>query len=61
MVETWVLILFIHAGVLSSKDSVAVTNVTGFTSKKACDYAGELSKRLVNNTTKDIKYVCVKQ
>lgn len=57
----WVLILFVHAGMLSDKDSMALTNVPGFTTEAACQSAGKQSEVLVRRTTKEVKFVCVKQ
>ena len=55
----WTLILFAHAGVLSDKDSMALTNVTGFVTQQECVAAGELNKKMASGTTKVIKYTCV--
>jgi hypothetical protein len=59
--NTWVLILFVHAGVLSDKDSMAVTSVTGFKTQAVCEAAGKQSESLTKRTTKEVKFVCVKQ
>ena len=56
----WALILFAHAGPFSDKDSMALTNVPGFQSEQACIAAGEKTVSLARNTTKLIKYSCVK-
>ena len=58
---TWVLILFVHAGMLSEKDSMGITSVPGFKTEAACLTAGKTSEALVKRTTKDLKFVCVKQ
>lgn len=58
---SWVLILFIHAGMLSEKDSMALTNVSGFKSEAACLTAGKQSEALGKRTTKEVKFVCLKQ
>jgi hypothetical protein len=55
----WVLILFAHAGPFSDKDSMALTNVTGFVTEQHCVSAGELNKKMASGTTKVIKYTCV--
>ena len=55
----WALILFAHAGVMSNTDSMALTNVTGFTSQQQCVDAGEQTKRMATGTTKVIKFTCV--
>jgi hypothetical protein len=58
---SWILILFVHAGVISDKDSMAITNVPGFKTEAACIASGKQSESLVKRTTKDVRYVCVKQ
>lgn len=55
----WTLILFVHAGLLSSKDSMAVTNVEGFKSQASCVTAGKAAEALVKHTTKDVVFTCV--
>jgi hypothetical protein len=55
----WTLILFAHAGIMSDKDSMALTTVPGFRTQQECRAAGEESKRLASSTTKVIKYTCV--
>lgn len=58
---TWILIIFVHAGVLSDKDSMAIASVPGFKSLAACYSAGVQSEGLTKNTTKSTRFVCVKQ
>jgi hypothetical protein len=55
----WILILFAHAGPMSDKDSMALTNVPAFSSEQQCITAGEQAKKLASYTTKVVKYVCV--
>lgn len=55
----WTLILFAHAGMMSDKDSMALTTVPGFQTQQQCVAAGEGSKKMVTATTKVIKYHCV--
>lgn len=57
---SWVLVLFVHAGVLSGKDSMALTNVAGFKTEASCQAAGKASEALTKTTTKDTRFVCVK-
>lgn len=59
MNTVWVLILFAHAGIMSDKDSMALTSVSGFKTQQECRAAGEESKRMASATTKVIKYTCV--
>lgn len=56
---TWALIVFVHAGIMSNTDSMSVTNISGFTSKEACESAGETAKGITTGTVKNTRYVCV--
>lgn len=58
---TYVLVLFLHAGMLSDKDSMALTTVPGFKSEAACQAAGKQSEALTKRTTKEVRFVCLKQ
>jgi hypothetical protein len=58
---TYILVLFIHAGMLSEKDSMAITHVPGFKSEASCLAAGKQSEALGKRTTKEVKFVCLKQ
>ncbi len=55
----WTLILFAHAGMMSDKDSMAMTTVPGFRTQAECRAAGEESKKMVSRTTKEMKFTCV--
>jgi hypothetical protein len=58
---SWILVLFVHAGMLSEKDSMALTSVPGFKTEAACQAAGKQSEALTKRTTKEVRFVCVKQ
>jgi hypothetical protein len=58
---SWILVLFVHAGMLSEKDSMAITHVPGFKTEAACTTAGKQSEALTKRTTKEVRFVCVKQ
>ena len=58
---TWILIILVYAGATSDSDSVALTNVTGFTTQESCQQAGKLSTALTNRTKKNTRFVCVPQ
>jgi hypothetical protein len=58
---SWILVLFVHAGMLSDKDSMALTTVPGFKTEAACQAAGKASEALTKGTTKNTRFVCVKQ
>lgn len=55
----WVLILYIYAGAMASGDSVALTHIPMAT-EQACRTAGDASNGLVRATTKNVRYVCVR-
>jgi hypothetical protein len=46
---------------LSDKDSMALTSIPGFKSESACQVAGKQSEALGKRTTKEVKFVCLKQ
>lgn len=58
---SWILVLFVHAGMLSDKDSMALTNVPGFKSEAACQAAGKSAEALTKSTTKNTRFVCLRQ
>jgi hypothetical protein len=58
--EEHVMILHIHAGILSSKDSTSLTNQI-FTNLAKCQEACNQAKELVKTTTKSYKCICVKK
>lgn len=58
---TWVLVLFLHAGAMSNADSMALTTVPGFKTEVSCQLAGKQSEALGKRTTKEVKFVCLKQ
>lgn len=58
---SWILVLFVHAGMLSERDSMAITSVAGFKTEAACQTAGRQSEALTKRTTKEVRFVCVKQ
>jgi len=55
------MVLFLHAGMLSDKDSMALTTVPGFKTEAACLAAGKQSEALAKHTTKQARFVCLKQ
>lgn len=55
----WFLVLYIYAGAMAQGDSVALTHMPMAT-EQACKAAGEASNGLVRATTKNVRYVCVK-
>ena len=57
----WTLVLYIYAGALASGDSVSLLNVPGFKTEQSCIAAGTAAKPLVRGSTKELRYVCIKQ
>ena len=55
----YVLVLYIYAGAMAQGDSVALTHIP-MSTEQACKAAGEASNGLVRATTKNVRYVCVK-
>ena len=55
----WTLILFAHAGAMSNKDSMALTQVPGFRTQQECRAAGDDAKKMATGTTKVMKFICV--
>lgn len=57
----WVLVIFAFAGWMADGDSVALTNVPGFTSQSECQKAGASLSGLVSGTKKEISFVCLQK
>ena len=57
----WILVVFVHAGILSDKDSMALASVPGFSTAAECMTAGKESLKLTQATTKETRFVCVQQ
>ena len=55
----WILIIMIHAGMMSHNDDVATTSVSNFTSEQSCILAGDKFKKLDSGTVQSAQYVCV--
>lgn len=58
---TYILILFMSIGIMSEKDSMALTNVPGFMSKAHCEAAGKTAVSEFEAGTKRARFVCVAQ
>lgn len=56
---TYVLILFMSIGMMSDKDSMALTNVPGFATQASCTMAGDTAIKAFYKGTKEAKYICV--
>jgi hypothetical protein len=55
----WTLILFAHVGMMSDKDSMALTSVPGFRTQQECVAAGKTAEKMASGTTKVMKFTCV--
>ncbi len=59
--ETWILVMYVYAGIWAKGDSVALATVTDFSSKPRCEDAGKQLAPLVRDTTKDVRFVCLRK
>ncbi len=57
----FVLVLYIYAGVLAKGDSVTVTTVSDFPNLAMCQSAGKESALLVESSSKNLRYVCLRK
>lgn len=55
----YTLILFVTIGAMSDKDSMAITNVTGFANQASCEAAGRAAVSKFGSGTKRADFVCV--
>ena len=58
---SWILVMYIYAGVWAKGDSVAMNTIEGFSSIATCQAAGEKFKPLVNSTSKESRFVCLEK
>jgi len=58
---SYILVMFIYAGVLAKGDSVTLHSVSGFKTEQACITAGKLGNRFVSGTTKEYVFTCMPQ
>ena len=61
MITNYILILFVTIGAISDKDSMALTNVPGFTTRAQCEAAGKAGVSKFGTGTKRAEFVCVEQ
>lgn len=59
MIGSWILVIYVYAGMLSKGDSVAMTTAH-FSSKELCEQAGKEADKLVAKSVKDVRYLCFK-
>lgn len=58
---TWILVIFAYIGMWSDKDSMALTNVPGFTTQQACEVAAAQARKTFEGGTKEVKTLCIQQ
>jgi hypothetical protein len=56
---SWVLVIYIYAGVWAKGDSVTITHVPMLT-QELCEEAGKQLDSLVQGTAKEVRYLCLK-
>jgi hypothetical protein len=55
---SWILLIFIHAGIMSHNDDVSITTAR-FYNENACKTAGQEVAKLSNSTVQSTKFVCI--
>ena len=58
---SWTLIIYIYAGVFAKGDSVTLNHIPGFKTEQHCNAAGNAMKPLVSGSTKELRYICIRQ
>lgn len=54
----WILLIFMHAGVLSHNDDVSITTAR-FYNQNACQTAGQEIAKLSGPTVQNVKFICI--
>jgi len=57
----WTLILYIYAGAFAKGDSVTLNHIPGFKTEQHCSAAGSMSRSLVSGSTKELRFICIRQ
>jgi hypothetical protein len=55
----YVLIIWLHAGIMSHNDDVAITSVR-FNTAQACEAAGKTIENQATNTVQKVHHICIK-
>ena len=58
---SYILVMYIYAGMLAHGDSVTLVNAGEFNSIDACNAAGMSGNELVKGSTKEYRYLCLKK
>lgn len=56
--NSFILIVMMHVGIMGNGNSNALTSVAGFETLAACEGAGRAIAAAASGTVKEIKYVC---
>ena len=58
---TYILIMYIYAGMLAKGDSVTLQTVGEFTTIESCNAAGIKGKEFVKDSMKEYRYLCLEK
>lgn len=58
---TYILVMYIYAGIMANGDSVTLVNAGEFNSIDACNAAGMSGNQLVKGTAKEYRYLCLRK
>ena len=56
---TYILVMYIYAGMMANGDSVTLLRAGEFNGIDACNAAGLKGNELVKNSTKDYRFICL--
>ena len=59
--NTFILVMYIYAGAFARGDSVTMQVIEGFSSEVSCKAAGVAAKPLVDGSSKEYRFVCLKK
>jgi hypothetical protein len=58
---SYILVMYIYAGVLANGDSVAINHIDGFSTIESCQQAGNSAARLVKGSAKEYRFICMEK
>lgn len=58
---SYILVMYIYAGVFAKGDSVTMLSVPGFKTVVACKAAGRAGSPLIEGSTKEYRFICLEQ
>lgn len=56
----FILVIYIYAGFLAKGDSVTIDHIEGFKTQQECELAGDQLEDLVDGSTKEFEFKCIK-